>query len=74
MSLAVAANIAAVVGAASGASSAGINIHNALQPFRPNYKLQKWVIRVEQISAKLASNGDMITREELERFLKVLEV
>ena len=72
MSLAAAANIAALVGVPLAATPVGFTIHNALQSIRPNSKLKKWVIRIQHIAAALASDGDVITPEELEKFLKLL--
>ena len=45
-----------------------------LQSFRPKYKLKKWSIRIEQISAVVASKGDMITPEKMTDFLKALQL
>ena len=49
-------------------------IKEALQSIRPNSKLKKWTIRVQQIAAVVASDGDVITPEESKDFLRVLEL
>ena len=53
-------------------------IKEALQSIRPNFKLKKWTIRVQQIAAVVASDGgshgDVITPEESKDFLRVLEL
>ena len=72
MSLAAAANIAALVGVPLAATPVGVTIHNALQSIRPNSKLKKWNIRVHKIAAAVAADGDMIEPEELEAFLTAL--
>ena len=74
MSLAAAAGISAVLGVPLGAAPVGFNILNALQSFHPNSNLKKWIIRVQKISAEIASKGDEIEPKELEAFLKVLEL
>ena len=73
MSLTAAAGISTILGVPLAAAPVGFTIHNALQSFRPNSKLKKWIIRVQQISAEVASNGDEINPKELETFLKALE-
>ena len=72
MSLTAAAGISAVLGVPLAAAPVGFTIHSALQSLRPNSKLQKWVIRVQQIAAAVASDGDVITPQELEKFLRLL--
>ena len=75
MSLAVAAEIATVLGAPLGATNVGFTIHKALKSIRPYSKLKKWTIRVEHIAAVVASaaaEGDLITPKELKDFIRVL--
>ena len=74
MSLTVAAEIATIVGAPLAVTNVGFTIHKALQSIRPYSKLKKWTIRVQHISAAVAAVGDIITPEELESFLLVLEL
>ena len=74
MSLPVAAQIATLVGGTQAATNLGFSIHKALQSIRPYSKYKKWTIRVQQISAVVASHGDVMTPEELESFLRVLEL
>ena len=74
MSLNAAAGISAVLGVPLTAAPVGFTIHNALQSLRPYSKLKKWTIRVQHISAAVAAVGDIITPEELESFLLVLEL
>ena len=74
MSLAIAAGISTVLGAPLAAVPVGFAIHNTFQSFHPNSKLKKWIIRIQQISAEIASKGDEIEPKELEIFLKVLEL
>ena len=53
----------------------GLLIHSLLQAFRPKSKYKKWVIRVQQVSAVLASiEDDSIPKEELEKFLELLQL
>ena len=74
--MSVAAEIATIVGGTQAATNLGVSIHKAFQSIRPYSKYKKWNIRVQQIAAEVASaadkNSDVITREELEGFLKVL--
>ena len=76
MSLATAAEIVTIVGGSVGAANVvGSTIYKALQSLRPYSKYKKWTIRVQQIAAVVASaaaEGDLLTPEELEGFLKVL--
>ena len=73
MSLNVAAGISAILGIPIAAVPVGLTIHSTIQNFGPKSRLKKWTIRIEQISAVVASKGDMLTPEEMERFLRVLE-
>ena len=67
------AEIVTIVGGSLGAANVvGSTIHKALQFIRPYSKYKKWTIRVQQIAAVVAADGDVITREELESFLKAL--
>ena len=76
MSLTAGAEIVTIVGGSLGAANVvGSTIHKALQFIRPYSKLQKWNIRVEHIAAVVASaasEGDLITTDELQDFLKAL--
>ena len=72
MSQTAAAGISAVLGVPLAATPVGFTIHSALQSLRPNSKLKKWIIRIQHISAAVASDGDVITPQELEKFLKLL--
>ena len=76
MALTTTAEIVTIVGGSLGATSVvGSTIHKALQFIRPYSKLRKWTIRVEHIAAVVASaaaEGDLITTDELEDFIKVL--
>lgn len=72
MNLNTAAEISAVLGVPLAAFPVGLAIHGKLKSFRPKNKLKKWSIRIEQISATVASQGNMITPEEMEKFLIML--
>jgi len=74
MSLNAAAGISAVLGVPLAAIPVGFTIHGTLQSLRPKSKLKKWSIRIEQISAVVASKGDMIKTLEMEKFLRLLEL
>ena len=74
MSLNAAAGISAVLGVPLAAVPVGLTIHGTVQSFRPKSKLKKWSIQIEQISAVVASKGDMIMPEEMEEFLRLLEL
>jgi hypothetical protein len=41
---------------------------------RPKSKLKKWNMRIEKISATIASSRDMIMPEEMEKFLAGLQL
>ena len=72
MSQTAAAGISAVLGVPLAAAPVGFTIHSALQSLRPYSKLKKWVNRVQQIAAAVASDGEIITPEELEEFVRLL--
>lgn len=70
--LTIASEIATLLGVPIAATNVGFTFHKALQSIRPYSKLKKWTIRIQQIAAAVASDGDLITREELEDFLRAL--
>ena len=74
MSLTLAAEIATLVGPPIAATNVGFTIHKALQSIRPYSKLQKWTIRVQQISAVVAAVGNEIEPDDLKTFMKVLQL
>ena len=43
------------------------------ESFHPKFELKKWNPWIEEICAMVASKGDVLSHEELIRFLKVLE-
>jgi hypothetical protein len=74
MSLNVVSTITGILGVPITAVPVGLTIYANIQSFRPKIKLKKWSIRIEQISAIVASNGDMIMPEEMEKFLEGLQL
>ena len=74
MSLNAVAEVSAVLGVPISAVPIGLALHGTVQSFRPKSKLKKWSKRIEHISAVVVSKGDMITHEEMEEFLRMLEL
>ena len=72
MNLNTASAISAVVGVPLASVPVGLAIHSTLESLRPKSKLKKWSIRVEHISTVVVSKADMLTSEEMEKFLTVL--
>jgi hypothetical protein len=74
LGLNTAAGISAVMGGPLAAVPVGLTIRRTIISFHPKYKLRKWNIRIEHIANVVASKGDMITREEMKKFLRVLKL
>ena len=74
MNLNTAAGISSVVGVPLAAIPVVYTIYGTVQSWNPNFKLKKWNMRIENISSVVASKGDMITAEEMEGFLRLLDL
>ena len=69
--------VVAVLNAAASISTileSPFTIVPVIRQSRPKSKLQKWSERIEEISAKVASNRDAIKPEEMELFLEGLRL
>ena len=44
------------------------------ESLNPKCKLKKWIIRIDDISTVVVSKGDMLEPEEMEKFLRLLQL
>lgn len=68
------AEVTTVVGGILSVVPVVATIHNAIHSLQPKYKLQKWSIRIDDVSDKINSKSHLIMHEEMENYLKMLKM